>query len=121
MTNTNADENLRIRFRHCGTIFTQRCDLRCRACCASAPYFSKPFHFDYPTAEKIIDRYFEIVEHVDKFSIGGGEPLLMEHLPQMIDRLVIYHADQVSCVEVISNGTIPLSQPLVCVRQVGSA
>jgi MoaA/NifB/PqqE/SkfB family radical SAM enzyme len=53
----------------------------------------------------MVDKYFELVSHVKKFVISGGEPLLHNQLPEFIFHLLQYE-DRINLIELITNGTI---------------
>jgi hypothetical protein len=55
--------------------------------------------------EKTAAAYFSIIDHVEQFSISGGEPLLHEELPKIISILLRYE-NQFDTLEVITNGTL---------------
>lgn len=91
---------------------TLACNLRCRLCATSSPYYAKPSH---PTIENLclyVDRIFEIAMQVGEFIFSGGEPLLRNDLPIVINHLHKY-ADNIEKLTIITNGTIVPSNELI--------
>ena len=89
---------------------TCTCNLKCRLCGAYIPYLqngSWDMKREYPLEHwiKILDRYFEIVTHVNVLAISGGEPLLYHALPAFINHLKRYR-DAIGRVQIVTNGTI---------------
>lgn len=91
---------------------TLRCNLRCKRCAVYAPYYTDPFHPTLEYLQKCIGRYFEIVDHVRLFSISGGEPLVRNDLPFVVERVREF-AERIDRVEIITNGTIVPSDLLI--------
>lgn len=55
---------------------TSVCNLKCKRCAPYAPYVKSPKHYSLELLEKILNRSFEIIDYIERFSITGGEPLL---------------------------------------------
>lgn len=91
---------------------TLRCDLKCKLCAVFAPYYEEPPHYSLGTLKKSIERYFDLVDHVDKFTISGGEALLHHDLPKIIDFLAQY-INHIGMLEILTNGTIVPSERLL--------
>ena len=103
----------KINMKNVSLVITLRCSLKCKLCTAFAPYYDNPPHYSYEMLEKSINRYFEIVDKVDKFTINGGEALLHESLPQIVDLLITKYIDRIGMLEFLTNGTIEPSQLLI--------
>lgn len=102
-----------IRLRRCGLVTTTDCNLKCRLCCTSTPYLhSIGENYDYGMITKVIDRFFSVVEYVEKLALGGGEPLLRKDLPEYIEHIMQY-SNQFGVVEIISNGTMLPTSKLI--------
>lgn len=86
-------------------VVTFRCNLKCKLCAVSAPYYAVPPHYSYESLTKSIDRYFEAVDYVDKFTINGGEPLLHPQLPEIMEFMINY-IDKIGTLEIITNGAV---------------
>lgn len=91
---------------------TLRCNLKCKLCAVYAPYYKEPFHPTLEYLNQCIDQYFNIVERVRLFSISGGEPLLRNDLPLIINKIHQYE-NRIDRLEIITNGTIIPSDELI--------
>lgn len=100
------------------TILT-KCNLNCKHCSAYSPYLRNT---KQPSLEEILkytDRFFDIVDFVEIFSVSGGEPLLFKQLPEVINALSKYR-DRIEKLEIITNGTIVPSVDLInSIRKLG--
>lgn len=117
--NYNKGNNMdSITFHRISFDITFRCTLRCKLCCAYAPYFSEPVpHYTYSEIIKSMEHFFKIVDYVDIFTIGGGEPFLHESLPEILNFLGAYRG-RIGRLEVITNGTIlPQKKLLVKLKE----
>jgi organic radical activating enzyme len=86
-------------------VVSLRCDLKCKLCAVSAPYYDIPPHFTFNELRGSIDVYFGTVDFVDKFTLNGGEPFLHKELPRIVDYLQAY-STQIGLLEILTNGTI---------------
>lgn len=55
--------------------------------------------------EKVLDRYFEIVDRVGTMTITGGEPLTYPDFPALLRQLKKY-SEQIGKIQVATNGTV---------------
>lgn len=95
----------RLELLHSGLTITHRCTLKCKLCAAYSPYYNPPPHYTVQQLAQIIERYFSIVDFVEKFTLTGGEPFLHEDLPEIITELLKFKK-QLGKIEIITNGTI---------------
>lgn len=102
----------KIRMTNVTLAVTLRCDLKCKLCAVFAPYYEQPPHYSTDTLKRSIERYFDLVEYVDKFTISGGEALLRSDLPDIIDFLAKY-LDHIGMLEILTNGTIVPNERLL--------
>jgi organic radical activating enzyme len=93
-------------------VVTFRCNLKCKLCAVSAPYYDVPPHYSYDNLTESVRRYFEAVDYVDKFTINGGEPMLHPQLPEIMD-FIINYIDRIGTLEIITNGAVAPSKQLV--------
>jgi uncharacterized radical SAM superfamily Fe-S cluster-containing enzyme len=77
-----------------------------------SPYYKKPLYENSEDLIKSINRYFEIVDSVDSFTLTGGEPTLHKELHRLIDCLAEY-ADKIGILDIITNGTNILSDAVL--------
>lgn len=97
-----------------GLTVSLKCNLRCKLCAAYSPYFSKE-----PTAYvgelmSYVKNFFKIVDHVELFSITGGEPLIYPHLSELFEELLAY-SDRFDLTEIYTNGTVVPDKKLLAV------
>lgn len=102
----------KIRMTNVTLAVTLRCDLKCKLCAVFAPYYEQPPHYSTDTLKRSIERYFNLVEYVDKFTISGGEALLHDDLPEIIDFLSGYD-DHIGMLEILTNGTVVPNERLL--------
>lgn len=105
---------MELNLKGTGLTSTLRCSLKCKLCCTFSPYYEPAPHFDIKYIEKEISKYFEIVNHVGKFTISGGEPFLHKELHLIIKKISVFF-DQIEVLEIITNGTIYPSDELISV------
>lgn len=92
---------------------TQRCTLNCKLCLAFIPYYEHPTDLPLDSAEKVIDRYFEIVDKVGTFCITGGEPLMNKDITAIMKKLAS-HSDQIlEHIDMVTNGTLDVPEDLL--------
>ncbi|MEL7661268.1 radical SAM protein [Acetobacterium wieringae] len=103
---------MELNLKGTGLTSTLRCSLKCKLCCTFSPYYDPAPHFHSKYIEKEIVKYFEIVNHVEKFTISGGEPFLHEELYLIVDKISLYFG-QIGVLEIITNGTIYPSDELI--------
>lgn len=102
----------KIKMSNVSLVITLRCSLKCKLCTAFAPYYETPPHYSFETIKNSIDKYFEIVEYVDKFTINGGEVLLHKNFDDIVEYLYKY-IDHIGMLEFLTNGTlVPSSKTL---------
>ena len=84
--------------------FNNNC-LQSQLCAASSPYRAGEAGFSLEENKNVLDKFFQTVDYVKKFSIGGGEPLLWTSFPDFLKYLHKYSA-QFGKLEIITNGTL---------------
>lgn len=99
----NSDNGINIKL-FCFPI-TLRCNLKCKLCGAYSPYYTKPYHPTLEWLSQQIKDLFEIVNIIEKFDIGGGEPFLRVDLPQIMQMLYKYR-HRIEHIRLITNGTL---------------
>lgn len=99
---------------------THRCTLKCKLCGAYSPYYSNPKpHWSLSQLKLYTDKYFEIVDYVEKMTISGGEPLLHPDLGKLVEYLCTY-GDRIGLLEFITNGTmIPKTDVIYAMQKFG--
>lgn len=91
---------------------THRCTLKCKLCGAYSPYYSPIPHWSLEELQSYVDKYFEVVDSVEKMTISGGEPFLHTDLPELIKYLNKYK-DRIGLLEFITNGTLVPKNELI--------
>lgn len=92
---------------------TEVCTLKCKLCLAFVPYYENHFHMNLQDAKVVFERYFQIVDGVEKVSITGGEPLLNPELSSILKLLYGYSDKILKEIIIITNGTIKLSDTIL--------
>lgn len=93
-------------------LMTLNCNLNCKLCGAYVPYYEKSSDSSVSEHMEYIERFFQIVDHLELLTISGGEPLLYKQLPEFLDSLINY-SDRFDKLEIITNGTIVPNENLV--------
>ncbi|MEW5954326.1 MAG: radical SAM protein [Bacillota bacterium] len=86
-------------------VVTFRCNLKCKLCAVSTPYYPVMPHYSLESLKGSVKRYFGVVDYVDKFTINGGEPLLHPQLPDIMDFMIKY-VNRIGTLEIITNGAV---------------
>lgn len=86
---------------------TDYCTLNCKLCLAYVPYLQNRKRLSLAEAKTVFAHYFSMINHVDKFSITGGEPFTNPELVDILFELFKYQ-DKISEIIIITNGTIRL-------------
>lgn len=95
----------KIRLPRIGLTVTFKCNLKCRLCGMQVPYYENPQHLEYDMLNKVIKRFFDIIDYVENFEISGGETLLYPQLAQIIESVMKYK-EKFNTVTIYTNGTI---------------
>lgn len=103
---------MKIRLKSTSLMVTERCTLRCKLCLSYTPYYEKPEILKACDAERILQRYFSIVDYVDKFAITGGEPLTNPEIVNIMECIYSFQS-QIGEIIFITNGTILWPQKLL--------
>ena len=91
---------------------TEVCNLKCKLCSPCIPYNLHPHHLSVEDVAAFAKRYFEIVSHVKKFTLTGGEHFLNPSLPDIILHFEQYRS-QYDVLELVTNATIYPSEKLL--------
>lgn len=87
---------------------TDRCSLNCKDCCNLIPYFKKPQDYEYEYLTNQIDEACLIFDHISQIHLLGGEPFLHPQVYSLIQYACT--KENVSYINLFSNGTIPLKE-----------
>ena len=103
-----------IRLGQIGTMVTFSCSLKCKMCSTATPLLHlKGKALAYDRMVKSYDKFFELADFVGKFTLGGGEPLLLPELPQLVEHMIESHREKIGVLEIITNGTQMPSPELI--------
>lgn len=91
---------------------TLRCTLKCKLCVAEVTKYEVPPHYTKEYICDVIDRCFELVDHVERFQLSGGEPLLHKDFNEIFEKTVQYQ-DRFESLGIFTNGTILPTQSLI--------
>lgn len=88
-------------------VLTERCTLKCKKC-AHACYAVENNTKGMPLedAMKSADIFFLRVDYVNEFTLLGGEPLLYEHLVEIVEYIGEKYRDKIEIFSITTNGTI---------------
>lgn len=101
-----------IHLKSTSLMVTERCTLKCKLCLSYTPYYKNPVVLRYTDAKNILQRYFELIDYVDKFAITGGEPLTNKDLLQII-QLIYTYKHKFGELILITNGTMDWPEGLL--------
>lgn len=101
-----------VRLTNTTLVVTLKCNLNCKLCAVSAPYYKNPPSYAIEDLKKSIDRYFEAVDYIEKFTVNGGEPFLYPDIDKVIVHLLQYE-EKIGMLEIITNSTVTPSDKLV--------
>jgi molybdenum cofactor biosynthesis enzyme MoaA len=79
-----------VYYERVGLYTNVSCNLKCKLCNAYSPYYAEKTYYSYECLSKLITKYFDVVDKVDKFTIAGGEPLLHPKLAEVVEYLKNY-------------------------------
>jgi sulfatase maturation enzyme AslB (radical SAM superfamily) len=102
-----------MRLDKSGLIVTFLCNLRCKHCVGYAPYYDDPKVFTLDSLKETTDRLFALDLTVGKFSFSGGEPFLFDKLDELVDYVGSSYGNRIEVMEVVTNGTIMITDSLV--------
>ena len=92
--------------KHSTIRLTPLCNLKCRLCAAYIPYNNEKNHYSIAVLKENTERYFNIVDHIEKFTVSGGEPFLSPYLNEYLEFLYDNYSDKLDLIEIITNGTL---------------
>jgi uncharacterized radical SAM superfamily Fe-S cluster-containing enzyme len=87
---------------------TMRCNLKCKLCGVLVPHYDYRPHMTTQEFSDTLKAVFEIVDHVGKLQITGGEPLLHKELDVMIAEC-FKHDEQFDKLWLFVNCSVPFS------------
>ncbi len=94
-------------------IVTTKCNLRCKECSNLIPYVQKNSRiFNYREVVEMIDNLMKQFDVIYNLQLQGGEPLLNQELPLIVNHLLTYK-ERIKNIWIISNGTIIPSMDLI--------
>ncbi len=98
-----------------GTVLavTERCTLKCKLCFAYIPYHENPRDMTMTEIEKVLERYFSIVDTVETFGITGGECFMHKDLVEILELVDSYKQQILKGIDIVTNGTLMPSEKLV--------
>lgn len=82
------------------------CTLKCKKCNMFVPYYDRIYKYSLADIKQDFALFFDRIDYVYFFSFVGGEPLLNEDLPFMIEHLGEHYKDKIGRIEIITNGSV---------------
>lgn len=101
-----------INLKSTSLMVTEFCTLKCKLCLSYSPYFNKPKRLEYNDAKKVLKKYFNTINYVEKFAITGGEPLTNKEIVSILDLIYLYRA-QIGQIIFITNGTLEFPEKIL--------
>lgn len=92
---------------------TTYCNLKCKHCLAYIPYEREPRNIKIEEAKKNLEKYFEVVDSVEHFTVTGGEPLLNKDVCKIIEEVHKYDEKIRGSVDMVTNATIKIPTELL--------
>ena len=92
---------------------TTCCNLRCKHCLAFIPYYKERHIMSIEEARKVLERYFEVVDSVEHFTVTGGEPLLNKDVLLILQEVFKYEKQVTQSVDFVTNGTIEIPEEIL--------
>lgn len=86
-------------------LITHRCTLKCKLCGNYSPLYAPAPEWSSEQLTDYLNRYFEVVDQVQKLTLSGGEPFMHPQLDVLITDLQKYR-NRIGLLELITNGTI---------------
>jgi hypothetical protein len=102
----------KVYLKHNCCIITTFCNLNCKFCLNFTPYIKHPEHFSFEQLKNDIDIYFNCVDRVGLFQLGGGETLLYSCLLDLLMHICKNYRDRIGRLEIVTNTTIMPSDDL---------
>lgn len=91
---------------------TMKCNLKCKLCGVLVPQYEYRPHMTTDEFSRMLKAVFAIIDHVGKVQITGGEPLLHQELPEMIEQCFQY-SEQFDQLWLFTNCSVPIKPQLV--------
>jgi len=90
-----------------------KCTLNCEHCNMLMPYYKEHFWSTEEDIMRDMELLFQRVDYLASYFIIGGEPLLNENLPKILESVYNKYKDKIGYIQVITNGTILPSAELI--------
>ena len=82
------------------------CNLNCKNCLNFNP-FAKYFYVrNWQDLVHDVDLFFSCVDHIMLFHVSGGEPMLYEHIGDLIEYIDTNYGDRIDTLRTVTNGTV---------------
>jgi len=95
---------------------TLACNFRCKFCNEYSPHYNPPLIPALNEVQRDVDRTFELVDHVRIFEVSGGEPLLYNPLPYLLQHINRYNA-RFEFFSLVTNGSIAFKDEVLSALQ----
>lgn len=92
---------------------TTYCSLRCRHCCMKVPYYKQREHRSVDDVLADVDAYFQWVDHVMRFDILGGEPLVHPDVDEITEKIAQRYRSRIDELTLLTNGTVMPSEKML--------
>ena len=89
------------------------CNLNCKNCLAFIPYYKEKWVMSYNEASKILKRYFEVVDTVNRFTITGGETLLNPEIARILNEMNKYKNQVNASIDFVTNASLNIPEEVL--------
>lgn len=97
---------------NCALHVTKRCNLLCKLCAQKCFLYRTPDHPSLEDLKRYATGYFNLADYTYKFDLTGGEPLLRDDLPELLDYLYGFRK-QFGRLRFNTNGTVIPNEKLI--------
>lgn len=89
------------------------CNLKCRHCLNFNPFSKHYYVRDWNNLISDVDLFFSCVDYIMLFHISGGEPLLYNHVADLVEYIDVKYGKRIGTLRMITNGTVVPSEDVL--------
>lgn len=82
------------------------CNLKCRHCLNFNPFAKQFYVREWGALKEDVDLFFSHVDYVMQFHVSGGEPMLYQHMADLIAYIDSNYGDRIGTIRTATNGTV---------------
>lgn len=92
------------------TVVSTKCTLNCMNCNMFIPYYKESQNVTFSEIRQNADLIFSNIDFIFSYILIGGEPFLNPEIGKIIDYIFKNYAKQIGRMEIVTNGTITLTE-----------